>query len=225
MDTVGVMLVDDQLIVRRGLATIIKYAPGIEVVAEAANGREALERAERTRPDVVLMDLKMPILGGIPAIRELSQRFPDVHVIILTTYDDDELVYDGIRAGAEGYLLKDASSEELLGAIRDVMRGESRLDPKVAAKVLAGFRDLASTSQGERNLASQDLYPVEALTDREHDVLQLLAQGLSNSEIASRLYLSEGTVKNYVSEVMDKLQVSNRTQAVIRALRLGLVDI
>lgn len=224
MDTIRVMLVDDQEIVRRGLATIIKYAPDMEVVAEAAHGREALDKVPAADPDVILMDLKMPVLGGIPAIRELSGRFSDVHVIVLTTYDEDNLVYDGIQAGAEGYLLKDTPSEELLEAIRDVMSGEGRLDPKVTTKVLEHFRDMTSPAR-RKGGPDEGEFILEPLTNREREVLQLLAEGLSNSEIAGELYLSEGTVRNYVSAIMGKLQANNRTQAVIRALRHGLVEV
>ena len=226
MDSIRVLLVDDQEIVRHGLTTILKYAPGIEVVGQAADGREAMALARALRPDVVLMDLKMPRLGGIPATRRICAELPDTQVIILTTYDTDDLVFEGIKAGAKGYLLKDASSETLVEAIRGVMRGESRIDHSVARKVLNEFQRLASQSPVRPAFQSvQDQPIIEPLTPREEEVLNLLVEGLSNKEIGARLHLTEGTVKNYVSAIIAKLQANDRTHAVVTALRRGLVDL
>jgi DNA-binding NarL/FixJ family response regulator len=228
MSAIRVLLVDDQQIVRQGLATILKYAPGIEVAGEAGDGEEAIQLAEELVPDVVLMDLKMPRLGGIPATRRICAAQPDVHVIILTTYDADDMVFEGIKAGAEGYLLKDASSETLVEAIRGVMRGESQIDPGVARAVLDEFQRLSAQAPGEAagKVVAAAVEPmIEPLTPREEEVLLLLVEGLSNREIGARLHLTEGTVKNYVSAIIAKLQANDRTHAVVTALRRGLVEL
>lgn len=228
MDSIRVLLVDDQHIVRQGLATILKYSPGIQVAGEASDGQEAIILARELQPDVVLMDLKMPRMGGIPATRQICQEMPHIHVIILTTYDSDNLVFEGIKAGARGYLLKDTSSETLVDAIRGVVEGESQIDPAVARKVLAEFQRLAEEPPSA--LASQAAGAatggeIEPLTPREKEVLQLLVEGLSNREIGAQLHLTEGTVKNYVSAIIGKLQANDRTHAVVTALRRGLVDL
>jgi DNA-binding NarL/FixJ family response regulator len=223
---IRVLVVDDQQIVRQGLTTILKYAPGIEVAGQAGDGEEAIDLVGQLAPDVVLMDLKMPRLGGIPATRRICRHWPETQVIILTTYDADDLVFEGIKAGAKGYLLKDASSEDLVAAIRGVMRGESSIDPSVARKVMEEFQRLADSEPAQprgRGPAQEPL--IEPLTSREEDVLDLLAEGLANREIASRLHLTEGTVRNYVSAIIAKLQANDRTHAVVTALRRGLVDL
>jgi DNA-binding NarL/FixJ family response regulator len=215
------------------LATILKYAPGIEVVGEAGDGEEAIDLAHELDPDVVLMDLKMPRLGGIPATRKICAAQPDTHVIVLTTYDADDMVFEGIKAGAQGYLLKDASSETLVEAIRGVMRGESQIDPSVARAVLDEFQRLSvkpapapsrKLPDTAHDAAAQSAF-VEPLTPREEEVLLLLVEGLSNREIGARLHLTEGTIKNYVSTIIAKLQANDRTHAVVTALRRGLVEL
>jgi DNA-binding NarL/FixJ family response regulator len=174
------------------------------------------------------MDLKMPRLGGIPATRRICTAQPEVHVIILTTYDADDMVFEGIRAGARGYLLKDASSETLVEAIHGVMRGESQIDPSVARSVLGEFQRLSTTvpsAPGEK-LPDAPAEPIiEPLTPREEEVLLLLVEGLSNREIGARLHLTEGTIKNYVSAIIAKLQANDRTHAVVTALRRGMVEL
>ena len=227
MDEIRVLLVDDQEIVRQGLATILRYESGIKVVGQAADGKEALALTHSLEPAVVLMDIKMPVLGGIPATRRIKKELPDTHVIILTTYYTDELVFEGIKAGAQGYLLKDVSAEMLAESIRGVMRGEAQLDPKVASKVLGEFRRLLAnvpTAPCAETSADDDLV-ITPLTKREEDVLRLLAEGLSNKEIGARLFLAEGTVKNYTSAIISKLQANDRTHAVVTALRHGLVQL
>jgi len=226
VSSIRVLLVDDQEIVRQGLTTILKYAPGIEVVGQAGDGEEAVAQARALRPEVVLMDLKMPRLGGIPATRRICTELPDTQVIILTTYDADDLVFEGIKAGAKGYLLKDAASETLVEAIHGVMRGESQLDPSVARKVLGEFQRLATEAPARKPaLDTQDELVIEPLTPREEEVLHLLVEGLSNKEIGARLHLTEGTIKNYVSNIIAKLQANDRTHAVVLAIKRGLLDL
>jgi len=230
MDPIRVLLVDDQEIVRQGLATILKFAPGIQVTGQAGDGLEAVALAQTLRPDVILMDLKMPRLGGIPATRRIRAALPETRVIILTTYDADDLVFEGIKAGAQGYLLKDAAGETLAEAIRGVVQGESQLDPSVARKVLDEFQRLAAQVPGQPTSAVtgdalDDKVEIEPLTPREEEVMRLLVEGLSNKEIGARLHLTEGTVKNYVSAIIAKLQANDRTHAVVTALRRGLVEL
>ena len=218
MTAVRVLLVDDQALFREALATLLAVHDGVEVVGEAGNGDEALRRAAELAPDVVLMDLRMPVLDGIGATRRLRVEHPEIRVIALTTFDDDEDVFAALRAGAVGYLLKDVSSARLVEAVHAAARGESVLQPSVAAKVVARFAQLPDTAQQER---PQPL--VVPLSDRELDVLRLLADGRSNREIAGELFLAEGTVKNHVTNVLAKLGARDRTQAALRARALGLL--
>jgi DNA-binding NarL/FixJ family response regulator len=215
---VRVLLVDDQALFREALATLLAVHEGVEVVGEAGNGDEALRTAAEVAPDVVLMDLRMPVLDGIAATRRLRVEQPAVRVIALTTFDDDEDVFAALRAGAVGYLLKDVSSTRLVEAVQAAARGESVLQPSVAAKVVARFAQLPDAAPAER---PQPL--VVPLSDRELDVLRLLADGRSNREIAAELFLAEGTVKNHVTNVLSKLGARDRTQAALRARALGLL--
>ena len=220
------LIVDDQPLIRRGLAMMLATEPGIAVVGQAADGLEAIELAGRLQPDVVVMDLQMPRASGVVATREITARFPATRVVVLTTYDHDELVFEAIRAGAQAYLLKDASETEVLETVRAVHRGESRLSPTIARKVLDQFRGLPATldevvsgaaGTGESRLAPPD--PLEEpLTDKEQRILDLLSQGLSNKQIAATVFLAEGTVKNYVSRIMDKLHARSRTELAVRAV-------
>lgn len=214
---IRVLLVDDQALFREGLHTLLSLHEDIEVVGEAGNGQEALAAAAALRPDVILMDLRMPVLDGVAATRLLRQTLPDGRVIVVTTFDDDELVFDGLRAGAVGYLLKDVSSDKLVEAIRAAARGESFLQPSIAAKVLAEFSRLGQTS------APPPPGLVEPLSERELEILRLVAAGESNKEIAAALYITEGTVKNHVTNILGKLGVRDRTQAALRARELGLI--
>ncbi|MEQ0564011.1 response regulator transcription factor [Amycolatopsis sp. NEAU-NG30] len=217
MTPVRVLLVDDQALFREALATLLATNDGITVVGEAGNGDEALSRVAALAPDVVLMDLRMPVLDGVAATRRLRAEHPGVRVIALTTFDDDEDVFAALRAGAVGYLLKDVSSARLVEAVRAAARGESVLQPSVAAKVVARFAQLPDTPQPR----PQPL--VVPLSERELDVLRLLAGGRSNREIAGTLFLAEGTVKNHVTNVLGKLGARDRTQAALRARDLGLL--
>jgi DNA-binding NarL/FixJ family response regulator len=218
MGEIRVLVADDQQLVREGLRVLLDLAPGIRVVGEASNGAEAVERARQMRPDVVLMDVRMPKLDGVAATRRVREMCPDVQVIILTTFDDDEYVFDGLRAGAVGYLLKDVPSEQLAEAIRAAARGEAFIQPSVTRKVVAEFTRLA-----EREHRRREQPLVEPLSARELEVLALLAEGLSNQEIANRLTIAPGTVKNHVSNVLSKLSVRDRTQAILRAQEIGLL--
>ncbi len=217
MKAIKILLVDDQPLFREGLRTLLSIQPDFEVVGEAGNGEDAISLARKVLPSVVLMDLQMPVLDGVAATRRLHQELPDCRVIVLTTFDDDEMVFDGLRAGAIGYLLKDASSEKLGEAIRLAARGESFLQPSVAAKVVAEFARL--TSKPALNARAL----VEPLSDRELEILGLIADGASNREIAGTLYLAEGTVKNHVTNILGKLGVRDRTQAALKARETGLI--
>ena len=218
MSAVRVLLVDDQALFREALATLLATRADVVVVGEAGNGDEALRQVAATSPDVVLMDLRMPVLDGVAATRRLRVEHPDVQVIALTTFDDDEDVFAALRAGAVGYLLKDVSSARLVEAVVAAARGESVLQPSVAAKVVARFAQLTDTPPAPR---PQPL--VVPLSERELEVLRLLADGRSNREIAADLFLAEGTVKNHVTNVLAKLGARDRTQAALRARALDLI--
>ena len=217
MSAVRVLVVDDQALFREALVTLLGARPEVEVVGEAGDGHQALERAAALQPDVVLMDLRMPVLDGIAATRRLRVEQPGVRVLALTTFDDDEDVFAALRAGALGYLLKDVSSDRLVEAVLSAARGESVLQPSVAAKVVARFAQLDDAPRSR----PQPL--VVPLSDRELDVLRLLADGCSNREIATALFLAEGTVKNHVTNVLGKLGARDRTQAALRARALDLL--
>jgi DNA-binding NarL/FixJ family response regulator len=215
--TIKVLLVDDQALFREGLHTLLAVHASLEVVGEAANGEEALQLAAAKQPDVILMDVQMPVLDGVAATRRLRSEQPACRVIMLTTFDDDEYVFEGLRAGAVGYLLKDAPSARLVEAIQAAARGESFLQTSVTAKVLAEFTRLAQRAPaGSAGLAGP-------LTEREIEILRLVAEGASNKDIAGRLFLAEGTVKNHITNILGKLGVSGRLHAVNRARELGLL--
>jgi DNA-binding NarL/FixJ family response regulator len=217
---VRVLLVDDQALVRGGLKMIIDAQPDLEVVGEAADGREAIEAFHRLRPDVIVMDIRMPHLDGVEATRRLAG--PDspyrAHVLILTTFDLDEYVYDALRAGASGFMLKDAPPAELVGAIRVVADGDALLAPSVTRRLIASFVSKAPANK-------QTMDALALLTDREVEVLKLVARGLSNSQIAETLVVGETTVKTHVARVLDKLDLQNRVQAAIAAYEVGLVEL
>ncbi|MCL6613605.1 MAG: response regulator transcription factor [Firmicutes bacterium] len=217
MKPIRIVIADDQALFREGLYTLLSTQADLSVVGEAGNGREALELVREHRADVVLMDLRMPVLDGVAATRELARIDPNCRVIILTTFDDDEYIFEGLRAGACGYLLKDTSAEELFSAIRVVAKGESFLQPAVATKVVAELNRLTSRAvPGESEL-------LDSLSRRELEILRLVAAGASNKEIAAALFITEGTVKNHITNILDKLGVSDRTQAAVKAKELRLV--
>ena len=217
MKPITILLVDDQPLFREGLWTLLSVRPDLKVVGEAGDGEEAIKLCRTLKPTVVLMDLQMPVLDGVEATRRLHHEQPDSRVIVLTTFDDDEMVFDGLRAGALGYLLKDAPSEKLAEAIRAAARGESFLQPSIAAKVVAEFARLTT----KRSPPAQAL--IEPLSDREQEILALIATGATNREIGNQLFLAEGTVKNHVTNVLGKLGVRDRTQAALKAREMGLI--
>lgn len=212
--TIRLLLVDDQALFREGLRMLFSAQPDLEVVGEAGDGEEALRQAARLRPDVVLMDLRMPLLDGVAATRRLRAVQPECRAIALTTFDDDEYVFEALRAGAVGYLLKDVSSPKLFEAVRAAARGESFLQPSVAAKVVAEFARLS---------APAPTFLAEPLSERERQVLRLVAEGATNREIAAQLFIAEGTVKNHVTSILGKLGASDRTQAALKAKELHLL--
>jgi DNA-binding NarL/FixJ family response regulator len=214
---IKVLLVDDQTMFRDGLRVLLRAQKEFEVVGEAGNGEEAIQKAAEVHPDVILMDLRMPVLDGAAATRQLRNSHPDIRVIVLTTFDEDAAVFDALRSGAIGYLLKDAPTEKLYEAIRAAAKGESVLQPSVAARLVAQFSRMSETAPRW----AQEL--VEPLSSREMDVLRLMCAGASNREIADKLVLAEGTVKNHVTNIFSKLGVTDRTRAVVRARELGLV--
>ena len=219
MKKLRLLLVDDQAMFREGLRTLLSLQRDFEIVGEAGDGAAAVEAARTARPDVVLMDLRMPGVGGVEATRRIKAAQPEVRVIVLTTFEEDEEVFAALRAGASGYLLKASPSEKLCEAIRLAARGESLLEPSVAAKLVAEFTRLAARVPA----AMKPVVLAEPLSVREREVLRLLAEGLSNKEIGQRLNIAEGTVKNHMSQVLGKLGVLDRTQAALRARELGLM--
>ncbi len=213
-DPIRVLVVDDHAIVREGLRWLMSTEPGIELVGEAADGQDALEKARALCPDVILMDLVMPRMDGIVAISRIKETLPEVRVLVLTSFAEDEQVFPAIKAGALGYLLKDTSPQALLRAIRDIHAGTPTMHPLVARKLI---QELQRPS---------DLPPTrEPLTEREMEVLRLVARGLSNEEIAERLYIGERTARTHVSNILSKLHLANRTQAALYALREGLAHL
>ena len=210
---IRVLICDDQVVVCEGLEMILSAAPGIDVVGLAYSGAEVIQKAETVHPDLILMDLNMPGINGIQATREIHKAHPEIKILVLTTFGDDEWIFDAIRSGALGYLLKGTPREELIRAVKGTVEGDSYIDPAVGAKLLA-------------HITSQPI-PVSTtiandLSEREMEILHLLARGLTNAEIAERLFLTKGTVRNYVSSILSKLEVEDRTQAAILAIRYGL---
>ncbi|MEE9592528.1 MAG: response regulator transcription factor [Thermoplasmata archaeon] len=214
METIKVLIVDDHTVVRVGLTSMLNREKDFAVMGEASNGLEAVERARELKPDVILMDLRMPELDGVEAMRRIGAENAEVKFLVLTTYDNDENIFRAIEAGAKGYLLKDTSREELFRAVRAVHRGESLLQPGVAAKLLDRFAQL-----------SRHTSDADALSAREVEVLQLMAKGAANKEIATTLSLSESTVKTHVANIFNKLAVNDRTEAVTQALRKGIIKL
>lgn len=217
MKKIKVLLVDDQALFREGLRTLLEVQQDFEVVGEASNGEEALRLAATVQPEVILMDLRMPVMDGVTATRRIRDLFPAINVIVLTTFDDDETVFDGLRAGAMGYLLKDVTSEKLCEAIRAASRGEYFMQPSITAKVMSEFTRMARNPR----VVKSDL--IAELSTRELEVLRHVATGASNKEIADLLVIAEGTVKNHLTSILAKLEARDRMQAVLKAREYGLI--
>jgi DNA-binding NarL/FixJ family response regulator len=218
---IRIVIAEDQTLVRRGVALLLAMEPDMEVVGQACNGVEAVDLALLLRPDVILMDLHMPVKGGVAATREITRALPGTQVLVLTTLDDDETVFEAVRAGAHAYLLKDAAEHELLETIRALRRGESHLTPQIARKVVDQFRRLAqfSKSQPSSDDASEPRSLTESLNEKEEKILELIAEGKSNRQIGQTVFLAEGTVKNYVSRIMEKLHANTRTELAMLSRR------
>lgn len=219
MERIKVLIADDHRVVREGLCAILKTKEDIEVVGEAQDGHEAVEKARALLPDVILMDVSMPRMTGVEATRIIKREFPHIGIVALTMYEEQQYIFDLVRAGATGYLLKDTDSAQILAAIRAIYRGESLIHPSVATKILAEFSLLAQGKSRKPSWEEHDL------TEREITVLRLVADGKTNKEIANTLDLSEKTVKNHVRNIFHKLQVYDRTQAAILGIRKGLIEL
>ena len=216
-DAIRVLICDDHALFRRGLIMVLESEEGIDVVAEAEDGEEAITKAEESAPDVVLMDVRMPRMSGIEATRAIADAVPSAKILMLTVSDEEEDLYEAVKAGATGYLLKEISIEEVANAIRAVVTGQSLISPSMASKLLSEFNNLAKQAQQK--------ILVPKLTDRELQVLKLVAQGMSNREVAEDLFISENTVKNHVRNILEKLHLHSRMEAVVYAVREKLLDI
>ena len=214
MEDIRILITDDHPVVREGLFAMLNRERGFDVVGQATNGKEAVEKARELKPDIILIDLRMPELDGVEAIRQIKSAQPEIKFIILTTYSDDEYIFRGIEAGARAYLLKDAPREELFEAIRAVHRGESLIQPAVASKVIDRLAEL-----------SRQTHSTEALSEREIEVLQLMANGSANKEIADLLSITQSTVKTHITSIFQKLGVTARTEAVTQALKRGIIHL
>ncbi len=216
-EPIRLLLADDQSLFREGLQTLLSASPDIDVVGEASNGEEAVRLAVQLKPDVILMDLRMPVVDGIQATRRIKTTIPETRVIVLTTFDEDKDIFEGLKAGATGYLLKDVSSGKLLEAIRAAYRGEYFLQPSITARVITEFTRLSRQEPA-------NVEPLaEPLSAREVEILALVAEGMSNKEIADKLVIAEGTVKNHLTNILGKLEAKDRMQAVIKARKAGLL--
>lgn len=214
---IRILIVDDQSLFREALRTLLSANDDIEIIGSAENGEIAYDLTSKLNPSVILMDLRMPVMDGVTATKLIVQNYPECKVIILTTFDDDEYVFDGLRAGAVGYLLKDVKSEKLFEAIYAANQGEYFLLPSITAKVVSEFSRISPTQN--YNIGSL----IDPLSPREIEIIQLLATGVSNKEIASKLVITEGTVKNHVSNILRKMDVQDRLQAVLKAQKIGLL--
>lgn len=214
---IKVMIADDQDIVREGLKMILSLHEEIEVVGEASNGEELLAKLERTTPEVVLMDIRMPVMNGIEATKHIKETYPDIKIVILTTFNEDQYIFEGLQYGADGYLLKDSDSKDLLEAIKSAVRGDILLNPNITKKVIQALR--VQKSETANDEASRLL---STLTPRELEVTKQVLQGKTNKDISNDLYVTEGTVKNYVSKVLEKMQTNNRSELIILLKNIDL---
>src|SRR3954466_3867299 len=218
-EAIRVLIVDDHALFRRGLIQVLQFEDGIEVVGEAEDGEDAIAKSEALAPDVLLMDVRMPRVGGIEATRRVAESMPTSKIIMLTVSDEEDDLYEAIKAGATGYLLKEISIEEVADAIRAVMQGQTLISPSMASKLIAEFASLS------RRADQRTSVPIPRLTERELDVLRLVAQGLTNREVADQLYIAENTVKNHVRNILEKLHLHSRMEAVLYAVREKLFEL
>jgi DNA-binding NarL/FixJ family response regulator len=213
MDKIKILIADDHPVVREGLSSMLVKQPDFQVVGEAENGQDTVDLALKLKPDVILLDLRMPVLDGVEAMKRIKEQDQNIKYVVLTTYDSDEYIFQGIEAGATAYLLKDSPREELFKAIRSVIRGESMIQPSIASKVLARFAKI-----------SREIRESSGFSSREIEVLGLMAKGLSNKDIAESLFLSESTVKTHIQNIFHRLKVNDRTEAVMEAIKKGILE-
>lgn len=214
METIRLLIVDDHLLIRKGIRALIRTEAGIDIVGEADNGQDAVTLAEKLDPDVIVLDLVMPVMDGVEAIEKIKRIKPEAKILVLTSFDDDDKILKALKAGAHGYLLKDSSAIDLIESIRQVHRGKASLDPSVAMKLIEEMHNKNDVQK-----------PIDSLTERETEVLSLIARGLSNSELARELVISENTVRNHINHILSKLHLENRTQLTLYALREGITTL
>lgn len=215
-DKIKILVVDDQKLIREGLKILLEMEDSFTVIGEASNGEEAVDLYIKLRPDIVLMDIQMPVMNGVHAIKKIKGIDESAKIIILTTFDDDQYVFDGLKSGAMGYILKDISSEKLYETIRTIYKGGAFIEPSITKKILSEISKIERAPKG-------DTFLLEELSSREKEILSLIAKGYTNQEIADKLFLSVGTIKNYVTNILQKMEVKDRTEAVIKAKDLGLI--
>lgn len=210
---IKIMIVDDQALIRDGLKMILSLCEDIEVIGEAVNGKDAIEALIMNRPDIILMDIRMPIMNGVEATKVIKERYPAIKIIILTTFDEDQYIFEGLKNGADGYILKDVKSDEIIRAIKEVYKGNVLLQPEVATKVVRAFNSINSHKKDEDN--EEAIKAINELTPRELEISKLVAEGKSNREISSELFISEGTVKNHLTRILSKLELRDRTKLAV----------
>jgi DNA-binding NarL/FixJ family response regulator len=215
-EKIKILIADDQKLIREGLKVLLEMEESFMVIGEASNGQQAVDLYIKLRPDIVLMDIQMPVINGVEAIKKILELDKEAKIIILTTFDDDDYVYDGLKSGALGYILKDSSIEKLSESIKVIYQGGALIEPSITKKILSELSKIEKDQKQKGEL-------IEELSTREKEILSLIAKGFSNSEIADKLFLSVGTVKNYVTNILQKLEAKDRTEAVLKAKDLGLI--
>lgn len=210
---IRVMIVDDQGLIRDGLKMILSLASDIEVIGEALNGKEALDLLTKTKPHVILMDIRMPLMDGVQATKIIKERFSGIKVIILTTFNEDEYIFEGLKNGADGYILKDVKSDEIIKAIREIYKGNTLLHPQITTKVVRAFTNIDNQKKLENN--KEKMIAIKHLTPRELEISKLVGEGKNNREISKELFITEGTVKNHITRILSKLKLRDRTQLAV----------